>query len=58
MYALKGGETSVKKQSNSIHTERLTIRISKSLLQEVKKKAKANEMKVSEYVRMILKRSL
>lgn len=48
----------MKKQSNSIHTERLTIRISKSLLQEVKKKAKENEMKVSEFVRMILKKEL
>ena len=46
----------MKKQSNSIHTERLTIRISKSLLQEVQRKAKAKEMKVSEYVRMILRK--
>lgn len=46
----------MKEQSNSIHTERLTIRISKSLLQQIKQKAKENELSVSAYVRMILKR--
>lgn len=46
------------KELNSIHTERLTIRISKSLFQEVKRKAKENEMKVSEYVRMILRKEI
>lgn len=45
----------MKKQSNSIHTERLAIRISKSLLQQLKQKAKDNEMSVSAYVRMIIK---
>ena len=47
----------MKKQSNSIHTERLTIRISKNLLQQLKQKAKDNEMSVSAYVRMILKQN-
>lgn len=47
----------MKKQSNSIHTERLTIRVSKSFLQEIKQRAKNNEMSVSAYVRMILKQN-
>ena len=46
----------MKKQSNSTHTERLNIRVSKSFLQEIKQKAKENEMSVSAYVRMILKK--
>lgn len=47
----------MKKQSNSIHTERLTIRISKSLLQSVKRKAEENEMSVAAYVRMVLRQN-
>lgn len=47
----------MKEQSNSTYTERLVIRISKSLLQQIKQKAKENELSVSAYVRMILSKS-
>lgn len=46
----------MKKQSNSIHTERLTVRTSKELLEQVRKQARENEMSVAAYVRMVLKR--
>lgn len=46
----------MKKQSNSTHTERLVIRVSKRLKQQINDKAKENEMSVSAYVRMMLKR--
>ena len=38
------------------HTERLTLRISKELLEKVKAKAKDNEMSVAAYIRMLLKK--
>lgn len=47
----------MKKQSNSTHTERTAIRMSKSLLQQIKQQAKDNEMSVSAYVRMVLKKN-
>lgn len=42
----------------SNHTERLTIRISKELLERVKDMARENEMSVAAYVRMILKKEI
>ena len=47
----KGGNHEV------VNTERIAIRMSKSLLQQIKKQAKDNEMSVSAYVRMVLKKS-
>lgn len=46
----------MEEKSNSIHTERLTLRISKTLLEEVKQKARDSEMSVSAYIRMILRK--
>ena len=46
----------LKEQSNSTHTERLTLRISRDLFDRVKAKAKEHELSVSAFVRMILKR--
>ena len=48
----------MKKQSNSTYTERLTLRVSKDFLQQLKQKAKDNEMSVAAFVRMILKKEL
>lgn len=48
----------MKKQSNSIYTEILKIRISKDLLQTLKNKAKDKELSLSALVRMILKENL
>ena len=44
----------MKKQSNNTHTERLTIRISKDLLEKIQERAGAQEMSVSAYVRACL----
>ena len=45
----------MKKQSNGIHTKRLTLRISENLFERVKRTAADREMSVSAYVRMLLK---
>lgn len=46
----------MKRQSNSTHTERLTIRISKELLEAVNLKAKDYGLSVSSFVRMLIAR--
>ena len=46
----------MKKQSNSIHTERLTIRISKEILEAASLKAKSCGLSVSSFVRMLIAR--
>lgn len=48
----------LKKQSNSIHTNRLAIRVSDNLLGAIKQVAKENEMSVSVYVREVLKQAV
>ena len=44
----------MKKQSNSTHSERMVIRISKDLLDRVKEKAKENELSVAAFVKLCL----
>ena len=48
----------MKKQLNSTHTERLTIRISPELMGEIERKAMENELSVSAYVRSTLKNEI
>ncbi len=48
----------MKKRLKAIHTERLTLRISNELLEQLKTKARENEMSVAAYVRMILKKEI
>lgn len=48
----------MKKQSNSTYTDILKIRISKDLLQSLKKRAKEKELSLSGFVRMVLKEAL
>ena len=44
----------MKEQSKGIHTERLTIRVSRKLLERIRRRARAKEMTVSTYVRMVV----
>ena len=48
----------MKKRLKATYTERLTIRISKELLEKVKNKAVEHEMSESAWVRMILKKEI
>ena len=45
----------MKKQSQNMYTERLTLRISKKLYEKAKRKAQKEEMSVSAYVRELIK---
>lgn len=48
----------MKKQSNGTPTKRLTLRVSNEFMEQIKQKAKENELSVSAYVRKTLKNDI
>ena len=51
-------ENDVKKPINKTNDQRLTLRVSKEFLEQIKQKAEENELSVSAYVRQTLKRDI